>query len=154
MPSLLTALRDHLVTAGVVRKPSVVGAAPPLWVEPPRGVPAPGEGNNPAEISATLVIGTFLTGGFAPGPFESYMRKPIVDIRFRGRAEPSAQPLIESTELAITKQLIDKRDFMLGTPGNQLHIIECEQWRALQRLGSDAQGFEYVTAYWFELARP
>jgi hypothetical protein len=148
--SLLTALRDHLVTAGLVRKPSVPGALVPLWLEPQLGTPAPGEGNNPTEVGSDLVIGAFLTGGFAPEPFASYQRRPIIDLRFRGRTPQN----IETTELAITKQLIDRRDFMLGAPGNQLHIIECEQWRALQRLGSDEQGFEYVTAFWFELARP
>lgn len=145
-PMLLTALREHLVAQGVVRKPVVAGAAPPLWLEPKNGVPAPGEGQNATEIGPDLVVGAFLTGGFAPPPYGSFIRKPIIDVRFRGREHP----IVETTELAITKALIDKRDWFMG----QLYVIECEQWRALQRLGSDEQGFEYVTAYWFELHRP
>jgi hypothetical protein len=145
MPSLLTALRDHLVAQSIVRKPSVAGSAPPLWLEPQLGTPGPGEGNNPVEVGSDLVLGAFLTGGFAPPPYGSFLRKPIVDIRFRGRSPQN----IETTELAITKALIDRRDFTMGG----LYVVECEQWRPLQRLGSDEQGFEYVSAYWFELIR-
>lgn len=149
MPVLLTAFRDHLVTAGLVRKPAVAGAAPPLWLEPKLGVPAPGEARsgNATEVDQDLVLGAFITGGFAPQPFGSWHRRPIVEIRFRGL---SAQT-IESTEMAITKELIDRRDWMMG--GVQ-HVIECQQWRALQRVGSDEQGFEFLTSYVFELLRP
>lgn len=142
---LLSNLRDYLVTAGVVRKPSVAGAAPPLWLEPQLGTPAAGEGNNATEVGDP-VLAAFLTGGFAPGPYEGWQRKPIVDIRFRGKSPQT----IQSTELAVTKVLIDKRDFMLATQ----YVLECEQWRALQRLGSDEQGFEFSVAYVFELMRP
>lgn len=145
MPSLLTALRDHLVAQSIVRKPSVAGAVPPLWLEPQLGTPAPGDGNNPVEVGSDLVLGAFLTGGFAPPPYGSFLRKPIVDIRFRGKSPQN----IETAELAITKALIDKRDFMMGG----LYVVECEQWRPLQRLGSDTDGFDYVSAYWFELVR-
>jgi len=146
MPQLLTALREHLITEGLVRKPSVAGALPPLWLEPQLGVPAPGEGNNPTEVGSDLVIGAYLTGGFAPPPYGSFLRKPIIDLRFRGRNPVT----IENTELAISKALIDRRDWMMNT----MYVVECEQWRPLQRLGSDEQGFEFVTAYWYELLRP
>lgn len=145
MPNLLTAVRDHLVSQNIVRKPSVAGSVPPLWLEPALGTPAPGEGNNPIEVGSDLVLGAFLTGGFAPAPYGSFLRKPIVDIRFRGKSPQN----IETTELAITKALIDKRDWTMGG----LYVVECEQWRPLQRLGSDEQGFEFVVAFWWELIR-
>lgn len=145
MADLLTALRDYLVSAGVVRKPSVAGVLPPLWLEKQLGVPAPGEGQG-NEVGSDLVLGAFLTGGFAPEPYGSWIRKPIIDIRFRGLSVQT----IQTTELAITKALIDKRDWMMSTQ----YVVEAEQWRALQRLGSDEQGWEFVSAYWFELLRP
>lgn len=148
MPNLLSALRDHLVAQGIVRKPSVAGALPPLWLEPALGTPGPGEGNNPTEIGSDLVLGAFLTGGFAPPPYGSFLRKPIVDIRIRALKDKAY--LAEQIELAITKALIDRRDFTMGG----LYVVECEQWRPLQRLGSDEQGYEYVVAYWWELIRP
>jgi hypothetical protein len=49
----------------------------------------------------------------------------------------------------MSKALIDKRDFMMGG----VYVVESEQWRALQRLGSDEQGYEYVVSYIFELLR-
>jgi hypothetical protein len=144
---LLTNLRDYLVAQSIVRKPSVAGGLPPLWLEPQLGTPAPGEGNNPTEVGSDLVLGAFLTGGFAQPPYMgSWLRQPIVQINFRG-TNPQT---IQATELAITKRLTDKRDFMLST----LYVVECEQWQALQRLGSDEQGFEYTVAYWFELYMP
>lgn len=149
-PRLLSALRDHLVTHGVVRKPSVAGSLPPMWLEPALGVPAPGEGDNAVEIGQDLVLGAYLTGGFAPAAY-STLRKPIVDIRIRTAKDKAY--LAEDVELALTPLVRDRRDWTMGTAPNQMYVVESQQWRALQRLGSDAQGYEHVTAYWFELVR-
>jgi hypothetical protein len=146
-PRLLSALRDHLVTQGVVRKPSVPGSLPPMWVEPTLGTPAPGEGNDPVAIGADLVLGAYLTGGFAP-PAYSTLRKPIVDIRIRSAKDMAY--LAEDVELAITPLIRNQRDWTMGG----LYVVESEQHRPLQRLGSDAQGYEHVVAYWFELPLP
>lgn len=120
-----------------------------MWLEPRLGTPAPTErppGGSDTEIGPDAVVGAFLTGGFAPGPYLSFIRTPIVDLRIRARTSL----LAETLDLAISAVLIDRRDFMLG---GELYCIECEQWRALQRLGSDTQGFEYVAALWFQLYR-
>jgi hypothetical protein len=143
---LLTDLRDYLIAQGIVRKPSVAGALPPMWIEPRLGVPAPGEGNNPTEVGDP-VLGLFDTGGFVPGPYMgSWIRQPIVQINLRST---NAQT-IKTLELAITKRLIDKRDWTMSTQ----YVVESEQWQALQRLGSDEQGYEYTVAFIFELYRP
>jgi hypothetical protein len=149
MPPLLTAIRDHLVTNAVVRAPDVPGALPPCWKEPKLGTPAPGEtppGGGATEVGVDAVVALYLTGGIAPEPYGSFIRKPIVDVRLRTRTGLIA----ENLELAITKVLIDRRDFTMGG----LYVVECEQWRTLQRLGSDEQGFEYTAAFVFELYRP
>jgi hypothetical protein len=146
VPSLLTAIRDELVAHDIVRRPSVAGDQPPMWLEPALNTPAPGEGKNPVEIGADVVIGAFLTGGFAPAPY-AVLRKPIVDLRIRAAKDKAY--LAEEIELAITGRLIDRRDWMMGG----LYIVESQQWRPLQRLGSGPQGHEYVVAFWFELIR-
>lgn len=149
MANLLTELRTHLIAQGIVRNPTVAGSLPTMWLEPKLGTPAPGERpprGADTQIGTSAVVGAFLTGGFAPRPYESFMRKPIVDLRLRTTTALVAEQL----ELAITAALIDRRDFMLGA----LYVIECEQWRALQRLSSGPQGFEFVTSYWLELLRP
>ena len=143
---VLSSMRDYLVAQNLVRKPSVAGSNPPMWLEPKLGVPAPGEGNNPTEVGSDLVIGAYLTTGIAPGRYESWWRQPIVEVRFRGQTPQN----IESTELAISKVLIDKVDWTMAG----LYVVEAEQFQPLQRLGSDAQGYEYSTAYVFQLYRP
>jgi hypothetical protein len=145
---LLSALRDHLIGQGIVRKPSIAGSPPPLWLEPQQGVKEPGTGD-PPETDPELHLGAFLTGGIAPRRFESWWRQPILDIRFRGKGRLAVQR-IQETELAISKALIDRVDWTMSG----LYVVECEQWRPLQRLGSDEQGYEYVASYRFQLYRP
>jgi hypothetical protein len=144
MPRLLTAIRDELIAHNIVRKPSVPGPLPPMWLEPTLGEPAPGEGNNPVEIGEDLVLAAYLTNGFAQ-PAYSTLRKPIVDIRIRSAKDKAY--LAEDVELAITPRLRDRRDWTMGG----LYVVESEQWRPLQRLGSDTQGYTHVVSYWFEL---
>lgn len=149
MPTLLTALRDHLVTNGIGRDPTVPGALPPVWREPKLGTPAPGEAppnGNSTQAGTDAVIGLFITSGIAPQPYESFMRKPIVEARLRTSNADRAEQL----ELAMSAVLLDRRAFTMGG----LFVIECEQFNALGRLGSDEQGFEFTTSYVFELYRP
>lgn len=141
--TLLSALREDLVDRGIVRKPSVAGPASPMWLEPRVGVPAPGEGDVPVEVGQDMVLGAYLTGGISPQPYGSFLRKAIIDIRYRC----SHPKLAEQAYVDITAALIDRRDFTLG---GTTYIVECEEWRSLQRLGSDQQSFDYVSALIFE----
>jgi hypothetical protein len=143
MVDLLEHLRNHLVTAGVARVPAVAGDLPPMWNQPRRGVPAPGEGDNPVEVGAHAVLGAFVTGGIAPKPYEAFLRRDTVDIWFRVDLAPLAFDL----EQQVRKQLIDKRDWLM----DGLRIVECLQWRPLQPLGSDDQAFDFNVSYIFEL---
>lgn len=139
--SLLVAMRAHLVADGVVRVPRVAGSAPPLWLQPRDGVPAPGEGN-PTERDDDAVLGAFVTGGIPPRPYESMLRKTIVDLHIRTRTPSGAIEL----DAALAASLIDRRNWLM----DDMRIVESLQWRALQPLGSDAQGFTFVVAYVFE----
>lgn len=144
----LTALKDHLIAAGIVRDPSTAGSLPPMFLEPRNGVNAPGEGQG-AQVGTTAVIGAFLAGGLAPGPYAAWAQNPIVEIRLRTAKGDIAYWL----DLQISNTLIDRRDFILGGTGG-LYLVECQQVTALQRLGSDAQSFDYVTSYLFVTYRP
>lgn len=149
MPDLLPALRQHLIANNVVRQPSVAGSKPPMWLEPMRGTPAPGEtppAGTAVEVGTSLVIAAYITGGVAPQPFGSWERRPIIELRFRGTSPKE----IEQTELAITGLVIDRRDWTMGG----LYVLESGQWRALQRVQADEQGYEFLSAYWFQLLRP
>lgn len=143
MPAeLLTQLRTHLADAGIVRVPQVAGAAPAMWLEPRRGVPAPGEGKGD-EVSVDAVIGAFVSGGVPPRRYESWQRQPIVDLRYRTRTAVLGHQL----DAQVREQLVDRRDWMLGS----LHVIESLVWREFQPLGADEQSFEFVTAFVFQL---
>lgn len=149
MADLLGNLRDYLVAQGVARKPSVAGAAPPMWLEPEQGVPAPGEpypGGSATQTGATVVLGAFRTGGFPVGAFESPWRLPTVDLRIRA----SSALLVTSTEAAITPLIIDKREWMMGA----LLVVESEMWRPLQPLEITPQAFTFVVSYSFMLLGP
>lgn len=144
---LLNAMQTHLIGQGVVRKPGVAGAAPPLFLEPTTGTPAPGEGEG-VMVDANLVLGAYISTGVAPRRFESWWRQPIVDVRIRAAKDKAY--LAEDIELQISKALIDQVAWTMAG----LFVVEAEQWRALQRLGSDTQGTEYVVSYVFQLYRP
>lgn len=141
---LITNMRDYLIAQGLVRKPAVAGAAPPMWLDPKLGVPAPGEGQGTEVGDPTL--GVFDTGGFALGPYmDSFARQPIAQINYRGTS-PQA---IKALELQITKLLADRRDWTMSTT----YLVESSLWQPLQRIGSDTQGWEFSSAYRFELYR-
>jgi len=144
-PRLLNAIRDELISHGIVRRPSVAGAAPPMWLEP-KALPAAGEGDDPVAVGAEQVLGLFLTGGVRQPPY-STLRQPIVDLRIR--TGPNLAYLVEDLEPRIYSALGDKRDWMMSG----VYVVESQQWRPMQRLGSGPQGYEHVTAFWFQLLR-
>ena len=142
MSLLLPNLRTYLIAEGLVRDPDVAGAAAPLFLAPANGVPAPGEGASPA-LAPDLVVGAYRTGGFPPARHLPEFRTWTVDFRIRARLAAHA----EEFETQLTAALIDRFVWPMG----ELTVIESQQWRELQPLGSDHQGYEYVVAYWFEL---
>jgi hypothetical protein len=148
---VMTPLRDYLVAQGLARVPRVAGVAHPLYIQPRLGAPAPGEApprGDPAgpEVDADVVLALFPTGGFSPGPYEAAWRLPTVDLRIRSRKAYMARQVEEPISLA----LVDKREWMMGS----LQVIESLMWRPLQPLGSDAQGFDHVVSYRFQVFGP
>lgn len=140
---ILPHLRDFLIAQGLVRKPSVAGAAHPLWLDPRLGVPAPGEGVNATEVDGDVVLGAFQVSGIPKPPYEaSVLRTDAVDVWIRARMAPFAYTVGD----AIVEALADQRQFDLAG----LTIVECLLFRPLQRLGSDAQAFDFTMQFTFE----
>jgi hypothetical protein len=141
MPTLLDHLRDHLISESIVRSPRTAGAAPPLWLEPREGIPAPGEGSG-SEVGADAVLGAYFTGGIASQPWESFIREDTIDLWLRTRTAPIAFTLWQQ----LREELIDKRNWNMAG----LTIIESREWRPLQPLYRDAQAFTFVASIVFE----
>lgn len=140
---LLPPLRDYLIAQGIVRRPSVAGALAPLWLDPRKGVPAPGEGTNATEKNNDVVLGAFQVSGFPRPPYEaSVLRMDAVDVWIRARIAPLAYQKAD----AIIAALNDKRQFDMAG----LTIVECLLFRPLQRLGSDENGFDFTMQFSFE----
>lgn len=140
---LLDAMRTYLIAQNIVRSPRVPGAAPPLWIAPRDGTPAPGEGSDATEKGSDAVLSIVRTGGIPGDSYESFLRKPTVDIRLRTRTAKIAYDI----DMLLRDALHDKRAWDMAG----LTVVESLQFRELQSLGSDAQSFDFVTEYVFEL---
>lgn len=145
-PRLLNAFRDQLVTQGIVRIPRVPGAAPPLWLQRRLGAPAPGEtpeNGTAVEVGPDVVAAAEISGGFPMGRFQSAWRRPIIEVRIRGRTAPLAEDL----EAAITAAIIDRTNWTMGG----LQVIESQHWRPFTPVVYDEQSFDFLVAYAFEI---
>lgn len=147
-------VRDYLALQGLVRKPSVAGASPPMWLEPREGVPAPGQGQNPTEVGATLVVGAWQQPGVAPAPFEQFFRNVNLDVRYRA----TSPGLAKAKDIQLRSALCDKRNWLMGNGGGEgtgdVRVIESMVFRELQLLGSDEVSYDYVTELTFYLYSP
>jgi hypothetical protein len=83
---LMGQFRTYLVGQGLVRHYTDAGSAPPLYVEPPNGTPSP------ADLGIPLVLGAIRYTGPVSGPYESFLRRDIIEIwiRVSARKAPSA----------------------------------------------------------------
>lgn len=109
---LLTALRNELVTAGLVRRATVAGPLPPMHVEPRDGPPAPGEreGN---ETLGNLVVTIRLSGTLAEGAFDSYRRRIVVDVFYRSTGTDGLKAG-RTLDAAIVDRVIRRADYGQG----------------------------------------
>jgi hypothetical protein len=109
---LLTALRNELVTAGLVRRPSVVGAAPAMHIEPRDGPPAPGEREAP-ETDGNLVVTLRLSGSLGEGAFGSYRRRVVVDLLYRSTGTDGLRAG-RALDAAIVDRVVRRADYGAG----------------------------------------
>lgn len=118
------------------------GSLYPVFVEPREGAPAPGQrkGN---EDNTEAVLSLVYTGGIPTGPLESFHRRETFDLWVRSKGPQLAKQI----DNRLWKLLHDKRDWDM----DGLTVIESLQWRPMQPLGNDPQGYTYIVSFIFEL---
>lgn len=96
--AVLSAFRLELVNAGLVRRASQAGAAPPMLIEPLGGARAPGEAEDPVEDDANLVLSLFHSGTVSPADnYDAALaRSVVIDVRYRTRRDPGANAALRA----------------------------------------------------------
>lgn len=144
---LLPALRDYLTAQSLGRKPADATAdptLPPIWLDPKRGIPYPGEKrDNAVEQHPDLVLALYPATGVPSVPFEGFLVKLGVAIWYRAKLSPTAQTHHEK----IRGMLHDKRDLNF----NGLSVNQSQMTREIQRISSDERGYVYNCEYMFDL---
>lgn len=141
---LVDRVYQHLLNAGIGRAVSAAGSLPPVWREPIRGIPAPGEGTG-NEIGVGAVLGLMEGGGIPNTEIfaASQWRYDVIDVHYRTLKSPDAQRLY----IAVRAALVDKRDWSLAG----MRVVLSEEARGLDTVSVDAaQGFHKVSAVGFE----
>jgi hypothetical protein len=146
MPSILDALRTHLINAGIGRDPRVAGSLPPIW-RAPGEVYAPGEGNNATEVGTDAVVALFQPTGIASGDFEAWIERPIVQVWARTTTAPKAVRLLKQIKTSILGNTVEPA-VALDLGG--LFIISAREWQTIQPLTPQTQGWTYTWSVRFE----
>lgn len=153
---VLTALRNELVAAGIVRKPSAAGPLPPMHVEPDDGAPAPGEREAP-EDDATLVITLTLSGELGETVLDAYRRRVVVDVRYRSRSTAGLKRA-RDVDAAIRTRLVSGRpDYGLGWNLDEngaapVFVLSSQVFAGLGRISATAaSGYDEVAKYMLEV---
>lgn len=102
---ILTAFREELIEAGLVRRPSEAGAEYPMHIEPRDGAPAPGE-REAVEDHATLVVSIFASGELGETTYDAATRRRLViDVRYRSGSNAALREAM-ALDAAIRARLI------------------------------------------------
>jgi hypothetical protein len=142
MPTLLDAMRDHLIAAGIVRDPDVDGAEPPMWRHPDAGAVAP-------TAAAPLVASAFYTGGISPAAGAEDRRQLTVDVQLRTSA---GVPGLLALERAMTLELVGtdpggRTDWVMGG----LYVIQSRVWTELAPIDALEPTSSWRVGYLFEV---
>ena len=142
--AILTAFREELLAAGLVRRPGDAGALPPAHGERRGGTPAPGEGEG-TEVHADLVIGIRASGELAEGTgYETAQRRRlVVDVTYRS-AGAAGSKLAFSVDAGIRARLFRPETnygygFMLGTAA-AIFAHQVALFGGLGLIGENEQG--------------
>jgi hypothetical protein len=146
--TLLDHFRGHLVGRGIVRIPGDATAKAaglhPLFLEPSRGAPAPGDvdaGN--VEGDAAAVLTAVGATGIPSPPYESWWDRDHVELIFRFKRAQDFPAL----EKAIRAEFVDRRNYLTETG---LRVIESGEFTRAQRMPSDGKAFTWMTEFWFQ----
>lgn len=142
MPTLLEDMRDYLCSQSVIRKPSTPNSSlPPCFLEPRDGAPAPGSKTG-TENHPGAIVSAYVTGGVPHAPYESFLKKTVIDFHIRTRSAVTAYTI----EADLRKFLSDRRGWTMGSQ----RVEESMQTRPLSRVGSDSAGYLFTTGFMFE----
>lgn len=141
--NMIPALTDYLVAQGLVRKPDDAGSLPPVWRDPRKGVPYPGQKMDGNQSHPTLVLALYPATGIVSVPYEGFLVKLGVAIWYRGKTSPAIQAMHER----IRGVLNDHHNIMM----NGLLVNQAQMARENQRIASDERGFIYNCEYMFDL---
>lgn len=135
MPSpnaVLTAVRDDLVEAGLVRRASVAGVLPPVFVEPLEGPPAPGEREG-TEAGTDLVVTLRLSGQTRPTP---RTRIDVVDVVYRSRTTAGLKATRDLDEAIVTR-LVNGSAYGLSITLGGVHVLAVSVFGGLGPVSQD-----------------
>jgi hypothetical protein len=144
MPTLLSHFRNHLIAEGLVRKPGTdAPGTHPLYLEPPRGAPAPGEEWLGKEKDSVMVLSAFMATAVTQPPYASWLQQQHIELRYR----TSQAVLFEPLEEAIRLQFVDRRNWKMTTG---LVVVESGEYVRAQRLGGDGEAITWRSEYFFQ----
>ena len=160
--AILTALRDELVTEGLVRRATTAGAQsstpapPPCHVEP-IAPPAPGEREGD-EDDATLAVSLRLSSTFGELPFDSYRRRVVIDVVYRSKTTDGLKRA-RALDAAIAEAIVNRPDYGQGwvmgsggSSGSPVFVLSSSIYGGLGPVSRDAsQGATDVAKYLFEV---
>ena len=109
---LLTALRNELETAGLVRRPGTASGLPAVHVEPRDGPPAPGSREG-SETTGDLVVTLRLSGEMAEPAFNSYRRRAVVDVIYRSTWTTGLMAG-RALDAAVRTRIVNRADYGQG----------------------------------------
>lgn len=153
-------LRDYLIAEGLVRRPDVAGALPPVWKHPDGGAMGPGDARDQGRPAVTfdtgLVVSLMHAPGLVPEIGAEERRMDGVDVVFRGDSVPEIRVL----EAAIALRLLGDPAGIVAPrpdPGGRtdwvmagLYIIQARQWSPMQPVAAVAGVFTFRVSYIFE----
>lgn len=154
--AILTAFREELIAAGLVRRPSEAGAGYPCHIEPRDGAPAPGEREG-VEDDAALVLSLFAGGELSEAGYDvAHRRRLVVDIRFRSATNAALRAAM-ALDAAIRERLIQPAThygygFPMGTDA-PVYVHAAALWAGFGPIsrGRDA-AFDHVAKWALEVA--
>lgn len=116
--AILSAFRQELINAALVRAPSVAGALPPAHVEPINGAVAPGDREPPEEAQGpdTPVVSLF----YEEVNVEAFntARVGVVAVHYRGMTT-AALRAVHALDAAVRARLVERLDPALAAAGGQ-----------------------------------
>lgn len=142
MATILDHFKAHLISQGLVRDPNTAGSLPPVWRDPEKGVPEPGEGNG-VQIGTDAVVGLMHAGGFPAAPYESEWRQERVDVVIRAVKSPVGYELGGE----VRRVTVDRRNWMMGG----ITVLQSDEFAPLQPVRPQTQGYMFIWGVLFQI---